>query len=101
MCSHRRTSCARCAVSIRSTTITAFRPGWCVRAGRLKMSKSANALMLLLAMLLLGGISAPGSAQQMANREGAKPVVKLGLGRAATAEEINAWDTDVRPDGKG
>lgn len=65
------------------------------------MSKSANALTLLLAVCLLGGMNAPSSAQQVANREVAKPAAKLGLGRAATAEEITAWDTDVRPDGKG
>jgi cytochrome c len=29
------------------------------------------------------------------------PTTKLGLGRAALPEEIAAWDTDVRPDGKG
>lgn len=31
----------------------------------------------------------------------AKPSQKLGLGRQAFPEEIAAWDTDVRPDGKG
>lgn len=30
-----------------------------------------------------------------------KPQPKLGLGREALPEEIAAWDTDVRPDGKG
>jgi mono/diheme cytochrome c family protein len=65
------------------------------------MSKSANLLALALTMFLIGGMNAPGSAQQVANREVAKPAVKLGLGRAATPEEITAWDTDVRPDGRG
>lgn len=65
------------------------------------MSKSANLLALALTMSLIGGMNAPGSAQQVANREVAKPAVKLGLGRAATPEEITAWDTDVRPDGRG
>jgi S-disulfanyl-L-cysteine oxidoreductase SoxD len=65
------------------------------------MSKSANALTMVLAVYLLGGTSAPSAAQQMAGREVAKPSAKLGLGRAATAEEIAAWDTDVRPDGRG
>ena len=64
------------------------------------MSKSANLLALALTMFLIGGMNAPGSAQ-VANREVAKPAVKLGLGRAATPEEITAWDTDVRPDGRG
>lgn len=65
------------------------------------MSKSANALTLALAALLLGGMSAPGSTQQMANSDVMKLAAKLGLGRAATADEIAAWDTDVRPDGRG
>lgn len=37
------------------------------------------------------------SAQQVA----AKPSAKIGLGRPALPEEVKAWDTDVRPDGKG
>jgi mono/diheme cytochrome c family protein len=37
------------------------------------------------------------SAQQVA----AKSAAKIGLGRPALPEEIKAWDTDVRPDGKG
>jgi cytochrome c len=65
------------------------------------MSKSANALTLVLAACLLGGMTAPSAAQQMAGRDVVKPSAKLGLGRAATAEEIAAWDTDVRPDGRG
>ncbi|WP_441277742.1 c-type cytochrome [Tardiphaga sp. 172_B4_N1_3] len=65
------------------------------------MSKSANALTLMLTMLLLCGMNVPSSAQQMASRDAAKPAAKLGLGRAATPEEIAAWDTDVRPDGRG
>lgn len=65
------------------------------------MSKSASALALVLTAVLLGGIAGEGSAQQVANREVAKPSTKLGLGRPATADEIAAWDTDVRPDGRG
>ena len=65
------------------------------------MSKSANALTLVLAACLLGSTNAPSAAQQMAGRDVTKPSAKLGLGRAATAEEIAAWDTDVRPDGRG
>lgn len=65
------------------------------------MSKSASALALALTAILLGGIAGEGSAQQVANREVAKPPAKLGLGRPATADEIAAWDTDVRPDGRG
>jgi S-disulfanyl-L-cysteine oxidoreductase SoxD len=33
--------------------------------------------------------------------EPAKPSKGFGLGRAATVEEIQAWDIDVRPDGQG
>jgi cytochrome c len=55
----------------------------------------------MLTMLLLCGMNVPSSAQQMASRDAAKPAAKLGLGRAATPEEIAAWDTDVRPDGRG
>ncbi len=41
------------------------------------------------------------SAQQIAARQSAATSPKLGLGRPALPEEIKAWDTDVRPDGKG
>jgi cytochrome c len=41
------------------------------------------------------------SAQKIAVGENAKASAKLGLGRPALPEEIKAWDTDVRPDGKG
>jgi mono/diheme cytochrome c family protein len=64
------------------------------------MSKSANAPTLALTIFLLGGMAAPGSAQQKATGDVA-PASKLGLGRVATPEEIAAWDTDVRPDGRG
>ena len=39
------------------------------------------------------------SAKQGAPRSGPPP--RLGLGRAATAAEIKAWDIDVMPDGEG
>jgi cytochrome c len=56
-------------------------------------------------ILLLGGAAifaaAPSGAQQNAARDSAKASAKLGLGRIALPEEIQAWDTDVRPDGKG
>jgi cytochrome c len=41
------------------------------------------------------------SAQQIAARQSSATSPKLGLGRPALPEEIKAWDTDVRPDGKG
>ena len=31
----------------------------------------------------------------------AKPAKRLGIGRAATPEEIAGWDIDIRPDGQG
>lgn len=55
------------------------------------MSKFRN----LAALAVFAGLAlAPAFAQT----QKAKP---LGLGRAALAEEITAWDTDVRPDGAG
>ena len=36
-----------------------------------------------------------------AQQAAAKSSAKIGLGRPALPEEIKAWDTDVRPDGKG
>ena len=59
-------------------------------------------LARLLTIALLGGGLATmavghGSAQQVASNVSGK----LGLGRPALPEEIKAWDTDVRPDGKG
>jgi len=54
------------------------------------MSKSAKlATLLLAAVLALAGGGAAASDK------------KFGLGRAATAEEVKAWDIDVRPDGQG
>ncbi|MGL4559833.1 MAG: c-type cytochrome [Afipia sp.] len=55
--------------------------------------------------LLCGGAAAfaisQTSAQQIAAQAATKTSSKLGLGRPALPEEISAWDTDVRPDGKG
>ncbi|MDP1869564.1 MAG: cytochrome c [Bradyrhizobium sp.] len=56
---------------------------------------------LLFAVVLGGSLATTllleASAQQVAARSSGK----LGLGRPALPEEIKAWDTDVRPDGKG
>lgn len=66
------------------------------------MSRSARFLVLA---ALGGGIAAlpapDSSAQQIAAPQAAASLPKLGLGRPALAEEIKAWDTDVRPDGQG
>ncbi|MEW6769000.1 MAG: cytochrome c [Pseudomonadota bacterium] len=65
------------------------------------MSRSAS---LVAAALLTVGIAGFKShdvvAQHVASRD-AKPAPKLNLGRMALPEEIKAWDTDVRADGKG
>src|SRR5436190_57921 len=99
-------SCARCAASTRSTTTTASRPGWCARPERPRMSRSVRFLPLL----PLGAIAVAATfvltpvqsqAQQIVARENAKSAPRLGLGRPALPEEIAAWDTDVRADGKG
>jgi cytochrome c len=63
-------------------------------------------LVRLLGLALLCGSAAAfaisqTSAQQIAAHDAAKSSARLGLGRIALPEEIKAWDTDVRPDGKG
>ena len=65
------------------------------------MSKLANCfaiVSLVGGVVLLSAVEAP--AQQVATRQAASSP-KLGLGRPALAEEIKAWDTDIRPDGQG
>lgn len=52
------------------------------------MSRSLNVLLAALGMTV-----AVANSPAVAER--------LGIGRAATAEEIKGWDIDVRPDGKG
>jgi S-disulfanyl-L-cysteine oxidoreductase SoxD len=64
------------------------------------MSKLHKLLIAFAAAMavLLGGHSTPVLAQQ------GKPAAvskKTGLGREALADEVKAWDTDVRPDGQG
>ena len=65
------------------------------------MSKLASCFAIV---LLVGGVvllsAVQAGAQQVATRRAASSP-KLGLGRPALPEEIKAWDTDVRPDGKG
>ncbi len=68
------------------------------------MSRSVRRALTLAAALCIGGIAlsqVQSQAQQIAARESVKTSTKLGLGRAALPEEIKAWDTDVRADGKG
>jgi cytochrome c len=59
---------------------------------------------MMAAALVCGAVAvstAPIAAQPIAARETPMAVAKLNLGRVALPEEIAAWDTDVRPDGKG
>ncbi|EKS41785.1 c-type cytochrome [Afipia broomeae] len=66
------------------------------------MSRSAKATAFaLLAGVALVAATPQGHAQQIATQATTKTSSKLGLGRPALPEEIKAWDTDVRPDGKG
>jgi cytochrome c len=64
-------------------------------------------LACLLVIVLTGGSSVPVQAQQGTGAKptlpvtGALPGSTFGFGRAATPEEIAAWDSDVRPDGLG
>lgn len=63
--------------------------------------------MSRLARLLFAGVLGGSLATAMIVDVPAQQVVavkssgKLGLGRPALPEEVKAWDTDVRPDGKG
>ncbi|EGP08393.1 sulfite dehydrogenase cytochrome subunit SoxD [Bradyrhizobiaceae bacterium SG-6C] len=66
------------------------------------MSKSVKAASLaLLAGAVLATAAPQVHAQQIATQAAVKTSSKLGLGRPALPEEIKAWDTDVRADGKG
>ncbi|EKS42559.1 c-type cytochrome [Afipia clevelandensis] len=66
------------------------------------MSKSVRAASLaLLAGAVLATAAPQVHAQQIATQASVKTSSKLGLGRPALPEEIKAWDTDVRADGKG
>ena len=61
--------------------------------------------MSRLAEFLLAGVLGGGLAAmpivEVAAQQVARSPVKIGLGRPALPEEVKAWDTDVRPDGKG
>jgi len=66
------------------------------------MSRSVKvAALALLVGAMLAVANSPIDAQQIATQAATKVSSKLGLGRPALPEEIKAWDTDVRPDGKG
>ena len=66
------------------------------------MSRSVKSVFAIIVFCAVAVVSAPPmQAQQIAARDSTKTSTKLGLGRAALPEEIKAWDTDVRADGKG
>jgi len=66
------------------------------------MSRSVKvAALALFVAAMLAVANSPIEAQQIATQAATKVSSKLGLGRPALPEEIKAWDTDVRPDGKG
>ena len=53
------------------------------------------------AWLLLGAVSVLAAARTEAQPAPSPRAPRFGFGRPATAEEIRAWDIDVRPDGAG
>jgi cytochrome c len=59
---------------------------------------AAGILVVALAGAMIGRVNAENA---RGNAAAAKPSPKIGLGREALPEEIAAWDTDVRPDGRG
>lgn len=59
------------------------------------------AALALVCSAMLAGANSQLEAQQIATQATVKSSSKLGLGRPALPDEIKAWDTDVRPDGKG
>lgn len=61
----------------------------------LVLRRARDTIPAIIVYLIIGSSAPQAHAQQ--------PVAsgKLNLGRAALPEEIRAWDTDVRPDGKG
>lgn len=56
---------------------------------------------LLFACVLGGSLATTLVVDAWAQQVASKPSARIGLGRPALPEEIKAWDTDVRPDGKG
>lgn len=65
----------------------------------LKLANLKSALIVGVATAMM--LSSPGFAQGTPSSTSASSKKKLGLGRLAHPDEIKAWDTDVRSDGKG
>jgi len=55
----------------------------------------------ILAGMIAGGSAGAGPAESSRGNAAAEKSSKMGLGREALPEEVAAWDTDVRADGKG
>ena len=60
-----------------------------------------RSVAVALASLALLACAGPGNAQNSAQSAAQSPTKYPGIGRIATADEIAAWDIDVRPDFKG
>ncbi|HYJ18495.1 MAG TPA: cytochrome c [Burkholderiales bacterium] len=68
------------------------------------MSNWAERLATLILVVAMAGATAgvsDAAENPRARAAAAKPSQKMGLGREALPAEIAAWDTDVRPDGRG
>src|SRR5215204_5694228 len=97
-------SCGKSAASIRAITTMAFRPGWCAATGTPRMSNWAERLATVILVVAMAGatVGVSDAAENPRGRAAAtKPSQKMGLGREALPAEIAAWDSDVRPDGRG
>src|SRR5690554_2008179 len=90
LCSRLLASCAKCAEPVRFTTTMRFSPGRLLKAGRCPMFTWTKNTVLGAALALSAGVIAASAVAQ-----------DLGLGRAATPAEVQAWDIDVRADFKG
>src|SRR5262245_60583447 len=88
----------------------ASRPGACAGAARWRMSRCRDAVVLAAAAAASLAALASGFAQDV--RPAPRPSItppahavaaakRLGIGSAATPEEIAGWDIAIRPDGKG
>jgi S-disulfanyl-L-cysteine oxidoreductase SoxD len=78
------------------------------RSRRFKLGKGSNApawaAALAIAFGILGAVelaAAPKSKPSAQTQPAPAAPKRLGIGRAATAEEVAGWDIDIRPDGHG
>ncbi|NVN85239.1 MAG: cytochrome c [Rhodopseudomonas sp.] len=66
-----------------------------------KLATAAALGVVMIALLPVVSGAQQKQAKASVEQPAPKPPVKLGLGRPALPEEIQAWDIDVRPDGQG